>query len=595
MIEKLLFITHQYLLVFLFGLACFGWGLIVLSERRHPSDSDPAQTVFLRCSLGAGGVIVGLQLLGLIGWFRLAPIVLLLSIGWLRVLFFAFTHRETISLYVSSKWVSRFRSGCAGAGSSIRNADLVSMLLALTCIELLLRGLHPPIQFDELMYQLTHAREWALNGAITVNEWYRVPLFPYNFNLLYAMGLVFGSETFTHLVHSAAGGWAAFGLYLFAAKNFGRTNAILATLIFLVAVRREFGHGSIDLGLTLFVLAGYLALHQWIISRRLSMLIAAFFLLGVAAGTKYQGLLFATVAFATLVYKSQSLRTWFFASLGFLGPCIYWFLRSFLVSGDPVHPMLGSIFGYWNWGEIDTQGIRADLKRVADWPNIGLWPALFGLLLLKKQRHPAFTSIALFSVVFLLLWFFTSHYSRYLFPAYPAMAILSAAGIITGYTALGRVLSPRLAGFAKKSVKGISWFGVIVAVGFLLSSLSKKWDDVPATSELRNKFVARQVKSSDVASEIHLQPSERVLQFGYEGEIYYLPRAVIGDSFGSARYGEFLKLNNAELKQKLQALNVRYILIAKAVGDLKLLDKPGFNQDFELIKEGPDSFLFRHR
>lgn len=40
--------------------------------------------------------------------------------------------------------------------------------------------LGPPISWDELMYHLPQARQWALSGQLSVNEWLRYPWFLYN-------------------------------------------------------------------------------------------------------------------------------------------------------------------------------------------------------------------------------------------------------------------------------------------------------------------------------------------------------------------------------------------------------------------------------
>ena len=206
---------------------------------------------------------------------------------------------------------------------------------------------------------LPHAREWANAGSITINKWLRYPFFPYNFDLLYTACLtLYIFYVLPHLIHSTAGLLILIGTYRIALIHFNRQIALLAALILLLSLVNLdlFYSAYIDLGLALFTFfafyCAYLAygLHK----NNFRCFCIAAFLLGLArVGTKYQALIFIAPFAFMVLSKKRKLFNLLGICFCFLVPCIYWYLRNWFITGNPVEPLAGSIFGYYSWNQED--------------------------------------------------------------------------------------------------------------------------------------------------------------------------------------------------------------------------------------------------
>jgi hypothetical protein len=107
----------------------------------------------------------------------------------------------------------------------------------------------------------------------------------------------------------------------------------------------------------------------------------------------------------------------------------YWYLRNFLVSGNPVHPLAGEWFGYWLWDRGDMEAQAADIARMNDSiPSVYI-PALAAWVLLKGSST-TLKGLLFVAYAALAAWFLTSQYERYLTPTFPFLAVLSSLVIV---------------------------------------------------------------------------------------------------------------------------------------------------------------------
>ncbi|MBK9615391.1 MAG: hypothetical protein IPO35_07650 [Uliginosibacterium sp.] len=109
-------------------------------------------------------------------------------------------------------------------------------------------------------------------------------------------------------------------------------------------------------------------------------------------------------------------------------PCVYWYIRSYFISGNPFHPFASDFFGYWNWDRVDVELQLFDVKRIRDWPDYVLFLSVGGVAGFLGKERLSFGYIFVFCVYAFLSWYFTTHYSRYLVFAYPFFAVLIGCG-----------------------------------------------------------------------------------------------------------------------------------------------------------------------
>src|SRR5690606_19440635 len=113
-------------------------------------------------------------------------------------------------------------------------------------------------------------------------------------------------------------------------------------------------------------------------------LFAAGLLAGAACGTKYFGMVFAFllgfIVAATAWFSSGRSWApgWRLTTAYVLGTVIagsWWYVRSYLVSGDPAQPAGAAIFGFflWNEGDLALQNAEQAMHGVARNPL--MWPA----------------------------------------------------------------------------------------------------------------------------------------------------------------------------------------------------------------------------
>lgn len=152
------------------GLLGRGGGL-----RDHHDGPDGPLTLFFSICLGMLVNMAGLFLLGMAGYLRPAGVAGM-ALALLAVSLAA----------VRGEYRSGGRPGLGGSGGPEAAMLAVLFLLAVAV------ALHPPGHWDDTMYQLPLARDYVQQQAIVLNEYLRFPLFPQNFNLLFAVGLMLG-------------------------------------------------------------------------------------------------------------------------------------------------------------------------------------------------------------------------------------------------------------------------------------------------------------------------------------------------------------------------------------------------------------------
>lgn len=305
-----------------------------------------AERTALAVGLGLGAWALGCVLLGLISLYR-PPVLLALALlnaalGWSDLRSLPGDLRR-----IGGEVLGAFRAAPRGTGGFVT-------LVALACFAALLGALTPPHHFDALAYHLAAPQRFLATGRIAPLPDVLFGNLPLGVELLFGVGLAFGSDIFAQVLHLAFGGLTALALWALARRYFDRATAWLACGIFLATplVIVWSRVANVDLPLACFLLLALLAILRagerglaatdaW----RWALLAGLFS--GTALATKYQAL-FAVPLIGILVTvealrnragtRAVLLRSaaFWLATLAVAAP---WYAKNWIVLGNPIWPL----------------------------------------------------------------------------------------------------------------------------------------------------------------------------------------------------------------------------------------------------------------
>jgi Dolichyl-phosphate-mannose-protein mannosyltransferase len=235
---------------------------------------------------------------------------------------------------------------------------LVFLLLLLVVATLILASV-PPVSRDALTHHLFVPKLYLEHGGI-----YQIPeipfsYYPMNLDLLYMIPLYFGNDIIPKYIHYFFALLTAYLLYRYIKNNIDAKYGLLGAIFFLsipIIVKLSIT-AYVDLGLVFFSMAALLLLFNW--SRKgfqKEYLILAGLCCGLAAGTKYNGLLtvYILTLFVPLLYQQTSSKgkqsnskallygIWFAViTLATFSP---WLMRNYTWTGNPIYPLYNSFF-----------------------------------------------------------------------------------------------------------------------------------------------------------------------------------------------------------------------------------------------------------
>ncbi len=326
-----------------FGLRVLKWMRIV---------QGPSLPSFLfGWSIGLGTAALCTLFLGLAK--LLYPIVAWAALG----LMLALSHREAWQLVISFfSWAK-----------SIRAREFYLLLLAIAALASglfnLVSALSPPVFYDTLTAHLAHPNWSIINHAIRFRPYNVYTNYPLNVEMVYtfAMLLVRG-DVVAKLLDFIFGVTSALVVFSIGVRFLGRRAAAIASTVFYLtpSVGLLSGLATHDLGLLLFETASVYALFVWFGTRERRWLLLSAVLCGLAMGTKYTGLYFATACMLTMVSRlAFDRKRWGFilrsvvvftiVALAFSSP---WFMKSLVYTGNPTYPALSNLFGTTSFQKV---------------------------------------------------------------------------------------------------------------------------------------------------------------------------------------------------------------------------------------------------
>ncbi|MGH7197515.1 MAG: ArnT family glycosyltransferase, partial [Candidatus Omnitrophota bacterium] len=371
-------------------------------------------------SLGTGitALSLGVFFIGLLGFLNKPALLVLLAL----FLLVAFKSGER-NVFVPS----RLFSGIFG-GPRLFVGLAVSILFLSW-----LQALAPPIGTDALSYHLYHPRQFVLEGRIHAVPFTRESLWPYLTEMLFTLGLVLQGTVLAQLFHWAFYGLCAGAVYAFTRRFNDERTAQFAGLIFLVTpvAFAQSGHPYVDLSFAFFV---FLSVYPLFLRDKLGEPKAALLsgmLCGAALSTKYLALGAAALLCGFWVLTARERARAFFCFLAACGAVAgAWYLRSWIVIGNPVYPFFPKIFGghgfELNMMEGVGKGGGPPAFLAMGW-NMTMHPYAFGgemigplfllfvpyLLFEIRRARPSMRTLAVFTLLYTLFLFTQSQHMRF--------------------------------------------------------------------------------------------------------------------------------------------------------------------------------------
>jgi hypothetical protein len=587
------FIIGHYLimLVFLFFASLIGERLV-----RPFMLTEGISRIFLYTSLGTGIVIVVLFLSALLRVFTV------FFISSMTVVFLVFYMvRKDYAPYLHEICI-----GMKKLGSFFKKHWYWVTPVVIILSPLFLLPLYPPIKWDEISYHLPYALFYVEHQGLAVNPFLRYPLYAHNIDLLYSLSLLFSDDIVAHLLHASTAVLTTVGIYNLGTVTSEKKTGVLAAFLFLSSplVLLLMKTSYIDLGLTLFVFLGFYCLSMWSITKQDYWLYLAGFATGIAAGSKYSGLMFIPLYILWIEYEGRKISLvvrFLIPALVFSAP---WYIRNYIISGDPFSPFGGEVFGYWLWNKKDLLGQSQNLFKThgtprnlpsllmlplnllfnrGDFMEGALSPAMIAVFLapfffMKFSRYQRMLCIFVF--VNIIIWFFTSQILRYLLPVFPMIALLSAPVLIHIYSAIIKkfqsifprkhflsrishimvstvavilIISPSFVGMRiienmKETIHSFRAFEGIDLLqtpygNYLNTEIVRGTlrEPLPVTKQMRDEYFRKNVSAFNLLQVANKTPSLNIYQIGFEDSFYFAEGKMIGDHFGPARYSTVLE------------------------------------------------------
>ena len=357
----------------------------------------------------------------------------------------------------------------------LRNTVLV--LGALFIGRALLGAMLPPIDFDVREYHLGGPKEWFLAGSIHFLPHNVYTSFPFLTEMLSLSAMVLHGDWFRgalagQLVLATFYPLSSLSVFVTARRVFGATAAWLALLIFATTpwsfriAQIAYAEG----GLTCYVILSFLTwtrIFSTPASVRWRWILATGLLAGSAMACKYPGVVQVVIPiglailFQTFRQKpvipaeaAASVPTTFpwrailhagvIYSVGVLFAVGPWLLKNTVETGNPVYPLMWTLFGGADWDaelnakwraghsptDFSAASLLAGAREVAltnDWQSVLVFAFLPLACLSASRRSVAGPAIYL-AWLFLAWWGLTHRIDRFWVPLLPIACLLAGAG-----------------------------------------------------------------------------------------------------------------------------------------------------------------------
>lgn len=440
-------------------LVATAFGRRIIGLLRIDAGSPIEESVF-GMGLGLGALAYFTLVVGLLGflyWYVILALIIIMclaSLPWIR-----------LTVYEMSAYI------CENAKLHMRVSDSLITFSAVALGALaLISALAPPsgMEWDSLAYHLAVPKLYLNHHSVYYVLFTSHSNFPFLTEMLYTVGLAFGSVGTAKLFHYAMYILTALAILSLGRRHFSPVTGKVGALIFMSApvVFYEAGIAYADISTAFYVIAAVYAFLNWEQTRSSRWLVLCGMMGGFALGTKVLAAIpIIGICLLVLAY-SVSVREWGKGfKLALLTGCAalavgsVWYIKSYIYTGNPVYPFMYEIFGGRNWSQAAADAYKIEQSSFGmgkTFPDLLMlpWnllahgteftnrqaanvfaligPAFLGLLpitvFIGKLRKPII-SVSFLSVLSVGAWFILMQHSRYLIPIIPLLSVLAAEGV----------------------------------------------------------------------------------------------------------------------------------------------------------------------
>ena len=271
---------------------------------------------------------------------------------------------------------------CGGCPQMIYPVLAVGMAGALFLSTI--QALAPSTGMDALAYHLYLPKEFIQLGRMEFLPLTRESLWPLLNEMYFMFALLVQGTAAAQLFHWLFYGLTAIAIHCYCRRFLGRGTAWWASLIFVFTPVHfaQAGYPYVDLCLAFYV---FLAAYLFVLAteaENTQLLFLSGIFAGAATATKYLGLDCALILFLMILFRFRG--SWVKAAYFLLGCSLVgavWYLRSWILAGNPFFPLYPKFFGGHGY-EIDIAagvGMGKGLIDFLSFPwNLTMYPAKFG-------------------------------------------------------------------------------------------------------------------------------------------------------------------------------------------------------------------------
>jgi len=508
-------------------------------------------------------------------------------------------------------------------------------IMVFFCTEFIL-DLTPPISRDALVHHLAIPKLWLTHGGYYEIPWADYSYYPMYINLLYLICLYFKNDIAPKFIHLAFGAGTGILVYIYLKQRLGRNWGFLGIVIFFTTPIVVWLSTSayIDLGMTFFTTASVMAFITWRDSEYnwLKWLLISSFCMGIAIGSKYNGLIAWLILNLILMLNyakdtQRQIATLKYGIIFFMITAIVaspWYLKNYIQTGNPFYPFFNSFFQSLHHlpvqeiirhqagekiGQLSFFKMRQVMYGETFWETLLIPIRMFfqgsdnsyryfqGILnpililfspfiLLNKKYGRDKYLFAFFSIFFIFMaYFLTEKQVRYILPTIPFLAILAVMGIKELVDKIGgkNFYSPLPFNKNAKSIARIFIFAIVaILLTFNFIYLKNRMDIIKPLpylfgQETKEAFLKRHLLHYDAMEYINTNLSDDAKTFtmflGRRG--YYLDRTYRNErSFGMDTLNKMINSSTGEekFKEYIKSMGVTHILIRTDLVDKYLKD-----------------------
>jgi len=508
-------------------------------------------------------------------------------------------------------------------------------IMVFFCTEFIL-DLTPPISRDALVHHLAIPKLWLTHGGYYEIPWADYSYYPMYINLLYLICLYFKNDIAPKFIHLAFGAGTGILVYIYLKQRLGRNWGFLGIVIFFTTPIVVWLSTSayIDLGMTFFTTASVMAFITWRDSEYnwLKWLLISSFCMGIAIGSKYNGLIAWLILNLILMLNyakdtQRQIATLKYGIMFFMITAIVaspWYLKNYIQTGNPFYPFFNSFFQSLHHlpvqeiirhqagekiGQLSFFKMRQVMYGETFWETLLIPIRMFfqgsdnsyryfqGILnpililfspfiLLNKKYGRDKYLFAFFSIFFIFMaYFLTEKQVRYILPTIPFLAILAVMGIKELVDKIGgkNFYSPLPFNKNAKSIARIFIFAIVaILLTFNFIYLKNRMDIIKPLpylfgQETKEAFLKRHLLHYDAMEYINTNLSDDAKTFtmflGRRG--YYLDRTYRNErSFGMDTLNKMINSSTGEekFKEYIKSMGVTHILIRTDLVDKYLKD-----------------------